>query len=101
MIDLGLVGQVGYRYNERNEVFGRVDTVIAGDRPAETDDDQLVFTAGYNHYFDGARAKFTTDFSYFTAETLNTPFPADTGQGFLRDNGSPQLVLRIAVQLVF
>jgi hypothetical protein len=101
IVDVGLIGQAGFRYDERNEIFGRIDSVIADVRPAMTDDNQLVFTIGYNHYFDGAAARFTTDFLYFATQTTATPFPADTGQGFLRDNGEPQILLRVALQFVF
>jgi hypothetical protein len=101
LVDLGVVGQVGYRYNRRNEVFGRVDAIVADDRPRTLSEDQIILTAGYNHYLDGASARFTADVLYFATETGNTLVAGSTRQGFLRDEGSPQIVLRLALQFLF
>ena len=101
LVDLGLVGQVGYRYDRRNEIFGRIDTIIGDDRPRTPSEDQIIVTAGYNHYFDGASARFTADALYFATETGNTLVAGSTRQGFLRDEGAPQIVLRLTVQFLF
>lgn len=100
LLDVGFVGQAGYRYNARNEIFGRAEILIADDRPNTGSEDQVVFTAGYNHYFD-ASARFTADIMYLTTETEQTLIRGDTRQGFLRDRGSPQVVFRVAFQFLF
>ncbi len=98
--DAGVVAQAGYRYDERNEVFGRIDSLIPEERPSGSDP-QVVFTAGYNRYFDLPGARFTADIMYFVTEVNQSLAGGDTGQGFLPDDGSPQIVLRLAVQFIF
>lgn len=101
LFDAGIVAQAGYRYNRRNEVFGRVDVIFADNRPGSPSEDPLIFTTGYNHYFDGASARFTADIMYLATETGNTLVRGNTAQGFLHDEGSPQIVVRLALQFLF
>lgn len=101
LTDLGFVGQGSYRYDRRNEIFGRFEALITDDRPSSLSEDQIILTGGYNHYLDGAGAKFTAEVMYLATETSQTLVTGSTRQGFLIDEGAPQIVLRLAVQFLF
>lgn len=99
LTDAGVIAQAGYRYDERNEIFGRIDALLPEDRAGV--DPQFVITGGYNRYFDVPGARFTADVMYFVTEVNNALARGDTGQGYLPDDGSPQIALRLAVQFIF
>lgn len=57
----GVVVQGGYYITENGEIFGRYEWT---DFDVDGADDLNILTAGYNHYFAGHNAKWTTDIGY-------------------------------------
>jgi hypothetical protein len=91
----GFLGQVGYVFDDRWEVFGRADYTRFDEDTVSGDDDFPELTAGVNYYWHGHAAKFTVDFTW-----LFNGAPSDlTGIGVLASDDD-EFVLRAQFQLL-
>lgn len=100
LTDWALLAQGGLYLDEKTELFGRAEVILAdADRPA--DDAFPVFTIGANRYILGQALKATADVQYApVATTDNSLVGAASGLGLLESDGS-QVVLRLQLQAVF
>ncbi len=98
--DMGFIAQAGYRFDANQEIYGRLDYILAD---ADGVDDFVALTVGYTNFINGNHnAKFVADV-FFVFETVNmTPLTGGSeGLALMPDNGDPQAGLRTMFQLNF
>lgn len=104
--DFGIVLQGGIFIPDTDwELFARYDVLLPDDSEGVrvTDDPFNTITVGANYYMHGHAAKFTFDVQYFIDDLSSQALfaPGNTGIGYLGDDDTGEVNLRVQFQLLF
>lgn len=102
--DYGILFQGGFFVSDRDELFGRYETLLPDDSNAPNDEDFSALTVGWNHYFipESHSAKFTLELLYALDATTTTAIlsPSD-GRNLLASPEDGQLGVTAQFQFMF
>ncbi len=101
--DFGFVGQASYRVTEKDEIFGRWETILGDEDRFSNGNDFSFLTAGYSRYICGNNAKVTADviYAFDNTENLDNLGSFSNSTGLLGSDEEGEIGVRVQFQLSF